>query len=302
MPPLARSNWWSGQWFRFSRYDLRHGRIRPAHGSQMEIYRPWAEYESSRRLTLGTPPYMSLVNFVEELFEPTTTGWGVIHLSTDYSHAVKNDHVRKRIADWSSRHGLLGFLPQRLADLGTSFGGLVGRWFGSNESLTPEQHVAQVWRNQTIVLNQTWPKWEQGFVGTAVMWESSFWRSYGEPVFDWVEWALLFWQMVKFVADPLTNNQNRTYGFEFLSDQQRSAGRIFGIGADNSLDPIFPSLMAMFVFMFVQDLIAHKRLITCALCGRSSMTSAYQAQYCSQRCRWIAQKRRQRNTKRGSQP
>jgi hypothetical protein len=64
-----------------------------------------------------------------------------------------------------------------------------------------------------------------------------------------------------------------------------------------------PSLFGSFALMALQDLTERRRLITCAgvRCGKVFVSSAYQATYCSNACRWVGEKRTQRETKRNSE-
>ena len=54
---------------------------------------------------------------------------------------------------------------------------------------------------------------------------------------------------------------------------------------------VSPSLLASLAMMVLQDLTEHRRILRCTTCGRIFVSAAYQAQYCSAKCRSTAQKR-----------
>lgn len=60
---------------------------------------------------------------------------------------------------------------------------------------------------------------------------------------------------------------------------------------------IFPSLLSSLAMMITQDLAEDHTLHICEVCGAPFISSAYQALYCSSRCRFRMQKRRQRREK-----
>jgi len=51
------------------------------------------------------------------------------------------------------------------------------------------------------------------------------------------------------------------------------------------------SLLSSFALMALLDLTERRRVLTCTTCGRVFVSGAYQARYCSERCRGTAQKR-----------
>jgi hypothetical protein len=76
---------------------------------------------------------------------------------------------------------------------------------------------------------------------------------------------------------------------------------LFGVGAWRgwwSLQhkEISPSLLGSLVIMAQQDLAGERRVIRCAnaRCGLIVVAVGYQTGYCSQQCRYVAQKRAQR--------
>ena len=55
-------------WWRFSRYELRDGYIRPAPDAKLEEYAPWDQHRSGRdaRMRKEQPPYQELVDVLRE--------------------------------------------------------------------------------------------------------------------------------------------------------------------------------------------------------------------------------------------
>jgi hypothetical protein len=114
-------NVYQGGWWRFSKYELRDGYIRPAPKAQLEIYDPWAAYQSSWEYDpesatpyieqrTSAPPYQSLLALLQE-FRFDALG------KPDLESAEK-------LLAWCSEHGLLGLLPQR-----TQMVTLAVRWY-----------------------------------------------------------------------------------------------------------------------------------------------------------------------------
>jgi hypothetical protein len=102
-----------GCWWRFSRYEVKDGRIRPVRRAKFEEYDPWQDYEASRgplvrESTAGkrafVPPYLSLTDLLKEL--PYYEG------GEGDPNALK-PAGEALIAEWCAEHGLLGLLPQR---------------------------------------------------------------------------------------------------------------------------------------------------------------------------------------------
>ena len=59
------------------------------------------------------------------------------------------------------------------------------------------------------------------------------------------------------------------------------------------------SLLGTLAMMVLLDLTERRRILTCEKCGGVFVTKAYQARYCSDRCRFTAQKRRHRARQKG---
>ena len=79
-----------GCWWRFDRYRVKDGYLRPVAGARIETYRPWAQYTGTKiRGDEWRPPYADFVNLREDL-------------------ALPRQDAEKQIATWCARYGLLG--------------------------------------------------------------------------------------------------------------------------------------------------------------------------------------------------
>jgi len=102
-------------WWRYSQYELRGGHICPKPKARFESYDPWADYESSKLRAGESPPYLSLLNLLEEI-----RGDVRVDKSGQTRSPLKVDSVQaperaiRRILEWTNHYGLLGILPQRV--------------------------------------------------------------------------------------------------------------------------------------------------------------------------------------------
>ncbi len=116
-----------GPWWRFDRYEVREGCVRPAPGARLEQYDPWDQYRAARDGdTRVDPPYAALVALV-----------GV--LADDPETVVDGDAVRlgpsgeANLVRWCADYGLVGMLPHQ-----TVLASLAPRWetaLGSGDQL-----------------------------------------------------------------------------------------------------------------------------------------------------------------------
>ncbi len=143
----------------------------------------------------------------------------------------------------------------------------------------------------------------------------SFWRLYQERI-DWfLEAATLLRDSVFKLSDWRNAAQRETANTEAVEIMKRAARgmradvlnsmiaestTIVTAGEDGSVMQRWRahSLLGCLAMMAVQDLTERQRIFRCVVCGKPCVTSAYQAEYCSDRCRHTAQKRRYRARKR----
>src|ERR1019366_3090302 len=135
-------------WWRHSQYELRDNRICPKPKARLMSYHPWADYESGKRRPGESPPYLSLLNLLDEIRPevrpessgsppfiddmrsmvrwsfreplPAVTQWaqqsvhGRITALSQKAPPAMSERAIRRVLEWTDCHGLLGILPQRL--------------------------------------------------------------------------------------------------------------------------------------------------------------------------------------------
>src|SRR5262245_35388850 len=92
----------AGWWWRFSRYEVRSGCIRPAAGATLETYDPWEDYFATHSLRRGSEPlYQRLLSLLKKIrFEPGVP-WQLDRAS------------ETALLGWCGRYGLMGILPHK---------------------------------------------------------------------------------------------------------------------------------------------------------------------------------------------
>lgn len=87
-----------GDWWRFDRYEVRDGYIRPAPRAKLQRYDPWEAYQAGkapgRKRRKQAPPYQSLLDILQK-----------------GSFFPLEPESEKNLLQWCSAHGLLGIVP-----------------------------------------------------------------------------------------------------------------------------------------------------------------------------------------------
>src|SRR5260221_664084 len=91
-------------WWRFDRYEIQDAVIRPAAGSRLIGYDPWADFQQVRNQTNGQPAYSELTRLVTALQADPAMKSGILKSSQE---------SQSKILEWCQRHGLLGVLLSR---------------------------------------------------------------------------------------------------------------------------------------------------------------------------------------------
>jgi hypothetical protein len=130
---------------------------------------------------------------------------------------------------------------------------------------------------------------------------ADFWAQYGEPVEDFVLGASFvgraFQNLTRVRADAEAADTRR---FDRAAGMTCLNALVSGIRPSVTMDDQDGrfrqewgclSLLSSLAMMALQDLTEGRRLLQCEVCGRLFVTDAYQARYCSDSCRWTAQKR-----------
>ncbi len=132
----------------------------------------------------------------------------------------------------------------------------------------------------------------------------AFWRAYAEPVEDFVKAAVQLCNALNLLdgaADVGSQALGRVRkGMDILHALTRTI-RPTLLPSDGVLrqEWLSTSLLGTLAMMVLLDLTERRRILTCEKCGGVFVTKAYQARYCSDRCRFTAQKRRHRARQKG---
>jgi hypothetical protein len=121
-----------------------------------------------------------------------------------------------------------------------------------------------------------------------------FWAAYGEPVEAFLAAAALFAQTLQGLDRGLREGEDT---LTFVRRHASADRAFFNLTA--GVQPSFDltedggyarawrakSLLAAYAMMAYLDLTAGRRILTCEVCGKPFVSAAYQARYCSARCR-----------------
>jgi hypothetical protein len=129
-----------------------------------------------------------------------------------------------------------------------------------------------------------------------------FWRLYAEPIEDFLGAASILRTALEELARSqpwdTASKADRVWimhGRDLLHVLTASIAPAMFLRRDGIWEQrwIAPSLLGSFAGMALQDLTEQRRLLRCAnaTCRRLFVTAAWQAQYCSERCRYTVQKR-----------
>jgi hypothetical protein len=314
-----------GGWWRFSRYEVANGWIRPTPEATLEHYDPWQDFSESRSHTVGQapfavqPPYQTLMKLIHELeYEPGKR--------RDPSWLTAQS--LNRIATWCQDHGPLGVLLSRwesiaLAPLPKKPGLFVHRRYlrGTGRSVQLIESTGDVGdRKASVVLHdldgivlkeeepgQTWHRFfpavnerERDSFEYPMPYSSEFCYRYAERVFDFCKAArFLTGATAHLGADPpLVSDPGlaRQQALEAINLLRRPVTSVVDFDEEGDVKSSWeaPSLLATFAEMYVQDLLFGRPVLSCASCRVPFVSSAYQAKYCSLACRYRGQKRQLR--------
>jgi hypothetical protein len=129
----------------------------------------------------------------------------------------------------------------------------------------------------------------------------AFWMIYSEPV-GWFLGAAsqLRGAVLDLSADPVAADESALDFVYRIDTAARALHTLLSpvqpsltVGSDGEFRQAWRtrSLLSSFALMALLDLTERRRVLTCTTCGRVFVSGAYQARYCSERCRGTAQKR-----------
>jgi hypothetical protein len=318
--PETRYGWW-----RFDRYQIQNGVIRPAAGSRLTWYDPWVTFQQIRNQTNGQPAYSELTRLASKLnADPATKGY-LRDLSQESESAI---------LAWCGGHGLLGVLLSRWEsvtlsprpagpdrEIGTQVRYLRG--YGTTIGMVHTKGDLPEARSSVLIhplhdlttkeepLVYTWarffpsvPEQERETFAYPIPYSQEFWELYAEPMSEFWRAARLFTGAVQHLgasAKPIAGGARASTETEALARAQavdvlnllrKDVSQVL-LDEDGGLrqEWVSPSLLASFAEMFVLDLMAGRRSRYCECCGLPFIWESYQARYCSTACRLRQQKR-----------
>lgn len=303
-----------GGWYRFSHYDLHAGYIRPGQDARLESYNPWAEYRhvwkhSKKKET----PLARLCGLYSELGYPTRG-------------ADLDEEGVARVLNWCQEFGLMGILLQsvklivlippgrftnysvkghpktktRSTYLRTSMG-----WLHQVDSVSPGDSEEQYTLSSPVgesdlirnPINEIWGKYFPGidpddyfkFVPSQeAEWNERYWRSYAEPIDDFITAVGILNRALEVTACIEDNNwpdgkaEAFNQGLITLHALTDGVSPVL-IPSENNFEQRWssPSLLSSLAMMALQDNVGSRHLRKC-VCGRLFVTS--KALYCSSSC------------------
>jgi hypothetical protein len=281
-------------WWRFDRYEIHQGYIRPAPGAAVETYSPWELYKVPAKKEAITQPYHTLFRLTE----------------------MGQPERERELLSWCSKFGLLGVLLHRSESVSVpgsrglaTYTREVGGWRALTDfSADAGASCALVrslgeYQPTPQPVGQTWGPFFPGLSNPSDYpppFSEDFWREYAEPV-D------VFFQAARFLR--LAIDRIRTVPRSSAADFINATTLLHSLTS-----PVRPllypkrhqialgwacgSLLSNFAMMALLDFSTKSRLLICKnqRCGTMFVTNSKGAKYCSPRCRKVVQMRKYRKT------
>jgi len=328
---MKGNNWW-----RYSEYIIENSKLRPAPEAVSEPYDPWEGYFEWRENWKGkTPPYMDFIelifdkevedNMVEVLDEYTSRG--------DIEDSLSSYTVNK-ILDWSKNNGMLGILPHQLQavyfkpknSISFSYNKTGDGWnYGytqlKTENWSTEDNILRInlqpfnfdgngFREQfdngafdyleDFMENLNGEILDQDNVLFPLPLSDEFWTFYNEPIIEFFHILSVFVSTVRAVAkdEPCDSKVLRIFN-DFVGSV---SSRVFKNKEGQWEQEMWsPSLISTYAYMISKDIQGsqkERRIYVCRDCDEIFASGAYQAAFCSQKCRLRYNKREYRKKKR----
>jgi hypothetical protein len=330
----------AGRWWKFNRYQVVDGYIRPARKAALDQFDPWSGFSYGPDKRVGEPPYVQLGNLLNRLPTPS---------ERDERMSLSADQ-ESELLDWCSRYGLLGLLPDmaELVEITTrpepdeeeghvNVLAITMRRYGDewlchgDSGRVRAEHVPPP-RSRVLVnpawgpephfepLSKTWagffpdvPSAEKETYPYPTPLTREFWRQYAEPVVDFV-------RVGKYLADAVTRLNNpeaqdfpdifgvtmtEERALWFLNRLIQSTAPVLQPDNLGNLQRTWrsPSLLGTLAMMATEDRLGDRRLYQCE-CGRQVASSYPNTRYCSpehrEKYRKRAQREKERKSKKGS--
>jgi hypothetical protein len=310
--------------YKYSQYELFNRTLRPAKGATLTTFNSWDIYEDSRSRKWDQPPYMSLVNLVNELRLELRS----VDHRIDPSQAVNliSDKSCRRILEWTNRFGLLGliFEQRRRAEVFCGAGAdIVSNRESYQRNSTTDRSCQDlldravmdkqptdetdrrgrklvIYMDQNFLVDLDFRLLEWRSVGVQDPdnhtdqhpWDDhTSWATYCESLEDWYTEAESFCYHINLLG-ILTHKTSRLLAE--LKQNLSNVRRKTGLHDSASSQPYHPTVLSEFAAMALQDFANGDRMIECPACGMQAMVSGYQTKHCSPKCASRVRKRRQR--------
>jgi len=133
-----------------------------------------------------------------------------------------------------------------------------------------------------------------------------FWRTYQEPVVEWMRAAVVFSQSAELVSRyAAARYSNQPWPAEQVSLAKRALWLLNSLSTSESYayefgpstlkrESVSASLLSAMAEMFLLDIMDRRRVLRCGTCHRFMISNDVKARYCCVRCRNTAQTRRYR--------
>lgn len=112
----------TGEWFRWSAYDINCGIIVPAEGATLEAYDPWVDFsENEGKYRTVEQPYSALLDLGRRLYslaerEVRPSYCQMVNFLSEPQIGPRNE-ADAAILEWVNAHGLLGILPVTASEI-----------------------------------------------------------------------------------------------------------------------------------------------------------------------------------------
>lgn len=327
MPISKREKYVGGErsrWWRFAVYEIQDGFIRPRAKASLAEFDPWGAYKTRAKGHTDTPPYLELVNLVQDL--PRDPFGQRISVSRELKIGVRV---------WCRHFGLLGLLPHEVswARFGSSMFTRTGTgWIESYYPWEPgrfEPPEIEIIRERVTgdVIYESEDFWYEYFPAhdddkqsPPLPLSTPFWQTYAEPLRYFLQVARFFANAIEVIADPnhqpvIEREERRSSLNDKVNEKEQRLNLEAAIGRLNhlskSVTPIIsinnkgmlqqhwraPSMLGYLAMQAVQELLGDRTIIRCDACPKIFTSNHHASRYCSERCGNRKRKQRLRKKK-----
>ena len=317
--PLGES---APRWWKFDRYEIENGYIRPAANASLGEFDPWLAHKA-REGHIDFPPYTELANLVRDL-PRGPFGFQI----------PDSEELRNGVLDWCRRYGLLGLLPHEVSSARfgtwmvtrTSTGWTQSRYpWEPGEPGPPWGEVIgeSVTGDRLYETEQFWydyfpdekhdrksdPEGDRRFDrnddkrSRCIPLTEPFWQSYAEPLQYFVQVARFFANALEVTAipdgPPVIEREvplDRTAAVARLNHLSSVVTPIVTVSGGGSYEQEWqaPSMLGHLAMQASQNLLGDRKIISCDACQALFSSAHHSARFCSDLCGNRQRKRDQR--------